>query len=68
MVQHKAGTPVAEQRLLYSRKQLVQGQTLSDYNIGKEATLHLVSRLYGGRFGEDESTCRRAGSSCFRRK
>uniref|UniRef100_A0A0D3GX11 Ubiquitin-like domain-containing protein n=2 Tax=Oryza TaxID=4527 RepID=A0A0D3GX11_9ORYZ len=61
-IQAKGGIPAAQQRLMFAGRHLEDGRTLAEYDIKKEANLHLALRLRGGGAGGGGDVARAADS------
>lgn len=47
-IKQKLGYEISDQIIIFGGKKLENGNTLQDYSVQKNSTLHLVARLHGG--------------------
>ena len=48
LIKNRTNIKIDEQRLVYAAKELINENTIQDYNIHKESTLHLACKNLGG--------------------
>lgn len=55
-IKDKTGVPMKEQSLVFAGKLLDDSQSVMDYGIENETTLHLRGRLLGSGSGQDQAS------------